>query len=94
MCVNSSILAHDCELCFLDVSNAAAKSKEKPDKVIYKGNPLLNGVFLNEDSLVTCGFDKVPYLFKKASSGWEFSKILDEGFTQVKQQAIAMGSFD
>lgn len=59
--------------------------KEKPDKVFYKGNPFLNGVFANEDTFIACGYDKVPFQFKKGKGGkWEFQKILDEGISKVK----------
>ena len=40
--------SHDGELNFADVTKAALKEKSKPDKVFYKGNPFLSGVFLNE----------------------------------------------
>jgi hypothetical protein len=66
------------------VSKATQKSKGKPDKVFYKGNPFLTGIFLSETSFVAFGFDKVPFLFKLNGKGWEFSKVLDAGFTQVK----------
>ena len=56
---------HDCEVNFVDVSKAADKTKEKPDKVFYKGNPFLSGIFVDNNSLIACGFDKVPFLFKK-----------------------------
>ena len=46
------------------------------------------------DNFVACGFDKVPYLFKKNGKSYDFVKILDEGFTQVKQSKIAQGSFE
>ena len=35
---------------FIDVSKAALKVKEKPEKVFYKGNPFLKGIFINEDT--------------------------------------------
>lgn len=56
----------------MDISKAAEKVKAKPEKVFYKGNPFLDGLFLNDSSFVTGGFDKVPYLFKKDGKGsWE-----------------------
>jgi len=78
-------IAHDCELNFVDVSKAAQKVKEKPEKVFYKGNPFLNGLFLNPDTFIACGFDKVPFLFKRSSGAWNFVKYLDEGVNQVKE---------
>jgi hypothetical protein len=74
-------IAHDCEVNFVDVSKAAQKVKEKPEKVFYKGNPFLNGIFLNESVFIACGFDKVPFLFRKSGSAWSFEKSLDDGFS-------------
>jgi hypothetical protein len=80
---------------FVDVSKAAQKVKAKPDKVFYKGNPFLNGVFTNDSTFIACGFDKVPFLFKKGKSGsWEFVKILDEGIDKEKEAQIGKGSFE
>ena len=72
-------LAHDCELNFVDVTKAPEKVKAKPEKVFYKGNPFLKGVFLSETSYIACGYDKVPYHFKKETKGWVLNKILDDG---------------
>lgn len=74
-------LVHDCELNFIDVSNAASKVKSKPEKVFYKGNPFLNGIFVNDSTYIACGYDKVPFLFKKQGNNWAFVKYLDEGVT-------------
>jgi hypothetical protein len=63
MLISFLITAQDCEVNFLDVSKAAEKVKSKPNKVYYKGNPFLSGIFLSETSYIACGFDKVPYLF-------------------------------
>lgn len=79
---DATILAyatHDCELNFVNTSSGA--TKEKPDKVLYKGNPFIQGVFINATTYIGCGFDKVPFLFKKGPSGWAFVKHLDDGFT-------------
>lgn len=76
------------------MSKTAEKVKGKPDKVFYKGNPFLNGIFLSETSYIACGYDKVPYLFKKGAKNWEFVKVIDEGFNQVKETQIAQGSFE
>lgn len=91
-----SYAIHDCEINFVDVSKAASgSSKEKPDKVLYKGNPFLTGLFLNPTTYIACGFDKVPFLFKKGANGqWSFVKHLDEGITKEKQAQIAKGSFE
>ncbi len=85
---------HDSELNFVDVSKGASSGKEKPDKVLYKGNPILTGVFLGPTTFIGCGFDKVPILFKKAGASWSFVKNLDDGIGKVKQAQIAKGSFE
>lgn len=79
--------AHDCELNFIDVSQAAQKVKSKPDKVIYKGNPFLQGIFANDSTFIACGYDKVPYLFKLSGGNWTFVKSLDDGINKVKEGA-------
>jgi WD40 repeat protein len=91
-----SYSTHDCEINFVDVSKSgsAEAGKEKPEKVLYKGNPFLCGEFLNATTYVACGFDKVPFLFKKSGSGWQFVKYLDEGINKEKQAQIAKGSFE
>ena len=88
-----SYSTHDCEINFVDVSKPGA-DKPKPDKVLFKGNPFLCGQFINSTTYVACGFDKVPFLFKKNGSAWSFVKYLDEGINQEKQAVIAKGSFE
>lgn len=68
--------------------------KSKPDKVFYKGNPFLNGLFVNDSTYIACGYDKVPFLFKKQGGNWTFVKYLDEGISKVKDQQITKDSFD
>lgn len=81
-----SYSTHDCEINFVDISKAGSgSSKEKPDKVLYKGNPFLCGQFINSTTYIGCGYDKVPFLFKKNGSSWAFVKYLDEGMTTEKQ---------
>jgi len=59
--------------------------KGKPDKILYRGNPFLTGIYTNETTFIACGFDKVPFVFKKGTNGsWAFSTHLDEGMTQLK----------
>ena len=87
-------LAHDCELNFLNISKATEKAKEKPEKVFYKGNPFLHGIFLSETSYLACGYDKAPFLFQKKGAKWEFVKIIDEGIKTVRPAKIAQGAFE
>lgn len=90
-----AFFSHDCEINFADVSGAAAGgAKSKAEKVLYKGNPFLCGYFVNATTYVACGFDKVPLLFKKSGSSWQFVRHLDEGIAKEKQAVIAKGSFE
>jgi WD40 repeat protein len=85
---------HDCEVNFVDISKGPG-SKDKPDKVLYKGNPFLCGQFINSSTYVACGYDKVPFLFKKnAKASWDFTRYLDDGINQVKAAQIGKGSFE
>lgn len=52
-------------------------------------------MFINNTTYVACGYDKVPYLFKKEAKGWTFSKVIDEGINSVRAEAqITKGSFE
>jgi len=55
-------VTHDCELNFVDVSDPSNK-KPKSEKLLHTGNPHFNCVFIDEDKLVACGYDKVPFLY-------------------------------
>ena len=86
---------HDCELHFVrfTAEMVAAKEKPKPEKIIYRGNPILNGLFLDENSYVGCGYDNVPLLFKRSAGGWAFSKSLDAGINTKKPAKIGKDAF-
>lgn len=60
---------------------------------MLKGNPLLSGMFIAEDKMVGCGFDKVPYLYSKSGGDWKEVKVLDEGHTKVRKAKITGNSF-
>lgn len=77
------------------MSRAAEKVKEKIDKIVYKGNPFLTGFFTNNTTFIACGYDKVPYVFKKDTNGkWKQNIILDEGISTPKEAQIGKGSFE
>ena len=82
---------HDCELNFVDVRQPGKADKSM---LLYKGNPFLQGLFLSATTFLGFGFDKVPFLFKKAGSEWQFAKHLDEGITKERQTQIGKGSFE
>jgi hypothetical protein len=52
--------------------------------LLFNGNPLLVGTFISPTSLIGCGYDKVPILFKKNGASWSFVKHLDEGIKNEK----------
>jgi len=82
--------SHDCEMHFVEFTPECVASKSKPSskKVSYKGNPILNGVFINENTYIGCGYDNAPLTFKKEGDKWEYKGSLDEGFTQSKTSKI------
>lgn len=46
-------------------------------RVRWKGLPFSAGCFLNDGSLVACGFDFVPVLFQKGAKTWECRNSID-----------------
>jgi len=86
----NTFLANDCEVNFVKFTPeiVAAGSKPEPEKVIFKGNPILTGIFLDENSFVGCGFDNAPLLFKYTGGKWMFSKSLDSGLAKKKAAKI------
>jgi len=63
-------------------------------KVFYKGNPFLQGIFINDSTYIACGYDKVPFLFKNQGGSWNFIKYIDDGIDKVKEAQITKDSFD
>ncbi len=62
--------------------------------MFYNGNPFLQGLFVDDTTLIAAGFDGTPFQFKNKGKEWEFEKHLDEGFSKVKTAAsIEKGSF-
>lgn len=61
-------VTHDCEVNFLtDLAKVVAAGKgEKPEscKMIHTGNPHLSCLFVNDSTMLACGYDKVPYVYK------------------------------
>ena len=88
-------VTHDCEVNFANVENCAKDPKSKPstEKIMHNGNPHLGCMFLTDDSCVTTGFDKVPYLYVKNNNKWEMKEILDKGINNVKKTKIGGNSF-
>jgi hypothetical protein len=84
----------DCDLGFADVSEAAGgKAKIKPNVINLRTNPLLSGMFLEENKFVGTGFDKVPYIFTQSGADWAESSILDKGISKNRQLKISNNKF-
>lgn len=71
----------------------AAGGKPAVQKVTYKGNPVLTGIFVDENNFVGCGFDNAPLLFKLNGGAWSFSKSLDAGFGKKRAAKIQKDAF-
>jgi WD40 repeat protein len=72
-------VTHDCELNFADVSKGKESSDKDKLKTFHHGNPHLNCIYVSEDTLVACGYDKVPYIYKKTANEWKETSMLDAG---------------
>lgn len=89
-----SYVSHDCEINFVDVTECAGgKSKPKSEKVLHTGNPHMNCQFLNKNTLVACGFDKVPYVYKNDGKEWSQTAVLDEGINKTRATNITGNKF-
>lgn len=62
--------------------NVANLEKPKSQKVIYGGNPIMNGCFIKEDTYIGCGFDNAPLIFKRKEGKWEHCGTLDDGLSK------------
>ena len=83
--------SHDCEMHFADFTAESVGSKTKPQskRVVYSGNPILTGSFISETTYIGCGYDNVPFIFKKQADGsWTFAGSLDPGYGKAKASAI------
>lgn len=84
----------DCELNFANVEAAAdGKAKVKPEPLYLRGNPLLSGIFLEENKFVGTGFDKVPYIYEQSGSEWTQTKVLDTGISKTRKLNITNNKF-
>lgn len=93
---NSNTLAystHDCELNFANVAEAAGgKAKIKPEKLMLNINPLLQGIFVEDNQFIGSGWDKVPYLYKLDGS-WKQINSLDDGIKNTRKLKITNNKF-
>lgn len=89
------MLANDCEVSFVKFTPEIVASKAKPnvEKVLFKGNPILTGVFVDENNFIGGGFDNAPLLFKHNGTKWVFSGSLDQGFGKKRAAKIQKDAF-
>lgn len=87
--------ANDCEVSFVKFTPEIVASKAKPavEKVLFKGNPILTGVFIDEKNFIGCGFDNAPLLFKHNGTKWTFSGSLDQGLGKKRASKISKDAF-
>lgn len=72
----------------------ASGEKPKSKRVTYKGNPILNGIFVSDKVYVGCGYDQVPLIFKSADGdNWTFEGSLDPGYGKEKESKITTDVF-
>lgn len=88
-------ITHDCEVNFVDVSECGSggKQKTKSEKLLHNGNPHLNCVFIDDNKLIACGYDKVPFLYTKSGAEWTKGKVLDDGVDKQRKAKISGNSF-
>jgi hypothetical protein len=64
-------VTHDCEVNFVDISNVVG-NKDKPasSRIMHNGNPHIQCMFTNDDTVICTGFDKVPFVYKSKGTEW------------------------
>lgn len=78
---------------FVDVSKGAEGKKEKPDKIVLRTNPMIRGVFTNEETFIGVGFDKAPFSYKKQGGKWTEGTCLDDGIKSERKAKAAANAF-
>ena len=55
---------------------------------------MLTGSFISENTYIGCGFDNVPFIFKRQADGeWAMTGSLDPGFGKKKVSKIGSDAF-
>lgn len=54
----------------------------------------MNGMFVNENTYIGCGYDNAPMIFKKAGDNWEFKGSLDDGIKSFREAKISNQAFE
>ena len=52
------------------------------------GNPILNGLFIDENTYIGCGYDNAPLVFKKSGADWSHFGTLDAGLYTENASSI------
>ena len=88
--------SHDCEMHFVEFTadKVAAKDKPSSQKVVYHGQPILNGLFTKEDTYIGGGYDNAPMVFKNVGGKWEFKGSLDDGIKTFRDPKIGQSAFE
>lgn len=92
-CSQMCYVTQDCEVNFVDLSGIGKDKKPETIKVLHKGNPHLQCIYVDESTVITTGFDKVPYVYKKSGASWAMTKVLDENIKNTRQLKISGNSF-
>ena len=82
--------SHDGTLNFWDLSD---DKKGKIDKFTHIGLPFSKGKYIDENTFLSVGYDKVPFLFKKDGE-WDIKGSLDEGYERFRDYSVKKGSKD
>lgn len=61
--------------------------------MLFKGNPILTGLFIDETIFIGCGFDNAPLIFKHNGKAWEYQGSLDPGLGKKRASKIAKDAF-
>jgi len=76
-------LSHDSTLNFVSFTadQVAKGEKSKPEKINVWMLPFTRGIYIDENTYVAGGFDKVPVLFWRENGKWEAKKGERPNFT-------------
>ena len=53
----------------------------------------MNCQFLNQNTMVASGFDKIPYIYKNDGTQWKQTAILDDGINRVRSDKSSGNQF-
>ena len=87
-------VTHHCEVNFIEIANVVG-NKDKPpsSRIMHNGNPHIQCMFTNDDTVICTGFDKVPFVYKSKGTEWATANCLDQGIKNVRKAKITGNSF-